>query len=350
MLAYLKNIIMDKQMNTIPSKDCSNLIICNYCPLNPFEINDNKISCKHLIESLQDGIWIIDADARTMFVNQSMANILGFEINEMLGKQLYTFIDKKDIEKCNSNLERRKKGISEQIEFELVRKNGEKIIANIKTSPVFDEERNYLGAIAVMADITEIKKTEQALKESEKKYKELFNNIRSGVAIYEAINNGEDFIFKDFNKAGEKIDNIKKKELIGKRVTQIFPGVKELGLFNVFKKVWRTGIPQVHPNQLYKDNRISHWVENYVYKLPTGDIVAVYDDVTERKKYEESIKESEEEFRNLFQNSVEAIYIIDPESKKIVDANNTFFTTLGYEKNELDFFKLKDFSIEEKVY
>jgi signal transduction histidine kinase len=141
--------------------------------------------------------------------------------------------------------------------------------------------------------------SDKKLKESEEKLRELFNNMSSGVAVYEAINNGEDFIFREFNLAGEKIDNIKKEEVIGKSVIQTFPAVKKFGLFEVIQRVWKTGIPEHHPITLYKDKRIKGWRENYVYKLSSGEIVAVYDDITERMTLLEKLKKSEETLRRL---------------------------------------------------
>jgi PAS domain S-box-containing protein len=136
-------------------------------------------------------------------------------------------------------------------------------------------------------EIDERREIEQDLIESERKYRDLFNYMSNGVAVYEAVEDGKDFIIKDVNKCGEKIDRLKKEKLIGRRVTEIFPGIKDFGLLNVFKRVWKTGEPENHPVSLYKDRRIAGWRENYVYKLPSGDIVSIYDDVTERKRVED---------------------------------------------------------------
>ncbi len=106
--------------------------------------------------------------------------------------------------------------------------------------------RRRIGELEMSED--KRKKTEKTLQESEARFRELFDNMSSGVAIYESVNDGEDFIFKDFNKSGGKIENITKKELIGKPVTEIFPGVREFGLFEVFQRVWKTGKPETHPN------------------------------------------------------------------------------------------------------
>jgi len=130
-------------------------------------------------------------------------------------------------------------------------------------------------------------------------FKVLFDNVCSGVAIYEAIENGEDFVFVDFNRAAEEIEHIKKEELIGKSVADVFPGVRQFGLFDVFQRVYRTGKPEHHPISVYKDQRIAGWRENYVYRLPSGRIVAVYDDVSARKRTELVARMTDQCFRAI---------------------------------------------------
>lgn len=127
-------------------------------------------------------------------------------------------------------------------------------------------------------------------RKSEQRYRHLFDNIVSGVAVCEAVDDGRDFIFKDFNRAVERMEGHRKEELLGRRVTEVLPGVGEFGLLEVFRRVWRTDKPERHPAVKYTDARRAAWVEYYVYKLPSGEIVAVYNDVTERKQLEEEIR------------------------------------------------------------
>lgn len=174
----------------------------------------------------------------------------------------------------------------------------------------------------VRKEITERKQAEQATQERENRFRELFNNMSSGVVIYEAKDNGKDFIIKDFNRAAEKIDKVNKEDIIGESVLKVFPGVKDFGLFKVFQEVYKTGKPQHHPISFYQDQRITGWRENHIYKLPSGEIVAVYDDITERKQAEENIKNAKDELQ-IIMDSVPAIIFYKDTEGRIIRTNKT---------------------------
>jgi PAS domain S-box-containing protein len=172
------------------------------------------------------------------------------------------------------------------------------------------------------------------LKEYKAKFRVLFDNVSSGVAIYEAKNDGEDFIFVDFNRAAEEIDDIKKEELIGKSVTEVFPGVKEFGLFDVFRRVYKTGTPEHHPVSIYKDERIAGWRENYVYRLPSRQIVAVYDDVSARKRTELVTRMTNECFRAIADYTYDWEVWISP-AGRVLWSNPAVKRVTGYSTKEL---------------
>ncbi len=138
---------------------------------------------------------------------------------------------------------------------------------------------------------------EKVLQESEVRFKNLFEVISSGVAIYDVIDDGRDFIFKDMNPAGERIDHVRQEDIIGKSLYELFPNVGEMGLDAAFRRVWQTGKPEFLPITLYEDENISLWVTNHIYKLPSGELVAVFEDITELKKAEEERKKALETLR-----------------------------------------------------
>jgi PAS domain S-box-containing protein len=115
---------------------------------------------RKLVESLNEGIWEIDKESNTTFVNNRMAQMMSYSPEEMIGKNLFTFMDEEGKAICEENLERRKQGISEQHEFELLCKDGSRIITLMEGSPIFDADGNFAGGIAGVMDITERKNME----------------------------------------------------------------------------------------------------------------------------------------------------------------------------------------------
>ncbi len=171
------------------------------------------------------------------------------------------------------------------------------------------------------------------LRESEKRFRQLFENMSSGVAVYEAVDDGEDFVFTDFNKAALKIERLKKREVIGRRVREVFPGIVEIGLLEVFRRVWKTGRPERHPVSSYRDARIAGWRANYVYKLSSGEIVAVYDDVPPWKQAEATLGERKAYLRSFFSAVPTGIGLVA--DRIFLDVNRRFCRMFGYRKDEL---------------
>ncbi|MBK8050430.1 MAG: PAS domain S-box protein [Anaerolineales bacterium] len=118
---------------------------------------------RRIVETAQEGVWMIDADSRTTFANCKMGEILGRQPDEMLGMHLFEFMDEDGRKIAEDNLERRRQGISEQHEFKFQRKDGAFVWALLGTNPIHDDNGAYCGALAMVTDITERKRTEAAL-------------------------------------------------------------------------------------------------------------------------------------------------------------------------------------------
>lgn len=190
-------------------------------------------------------------------------------------------------------------------------------------------------ALYVHSIDTRRKAAEKTLKISEARFRELFNEMKDGVAVYQCINNGEDFLILDVNKAAEKIENISKEDIIGKSVCDVFPGAAEFGLLEVFRRVWRTGKPEDHPVKLYKDSRIQSWRDNHVYKLPSGEIVAIYRDVTKTRIAEEELKQTKARLEMILKTMQSGIMVIDAETRTIVQINPAAVSMMQARQEEI---------------
>ncbi|SFL57942.1 putative bifunctional diguanylate cyclase/phosphodiesterase [Rugamonas rubra] len=109
---------------------------------------------RRIVHSAEEGIWEIDADARTTFVNPKMAQMLGYGIEQMLEQPLTAFMDEEGRAILERNIARRQQGIAERHEFKFLRRDGSELWATLATNPIFDPDGAYLGALALVSDIT----------------------------------------------------------------------------------------------------------------------------------------------------------------------------------------------------
>jgi PAS domain S-box-containing protein len=117
-----------------------------------------------VLETAAEGIWLIDADARTTFVNRRAAQLLGYTEDEMIGKHVFAFIDKDRWPAAGLNLKRREFGIEERLEVQLLRKDGTRVWTIGSATPIFDRDGTYQGTLAMFGDLTAQKQREQALR------------------------------------------------------------------------------------------------------------------------------------------------------------------------------------------
>jgi len=147
-------------------------------------------------------------------------------------------------------------------------------------------------------EIAERRQAEEELKQSEARFRSLFDHMPSGVAVYQARNDGEDFITLDINRASEQTNSTGPDDSIGRSIVNLFPAVKEVGLFDVIQRVWATGEAEGYSFSFEKDHHV-RWMEDYVYRLPSGEVVAIYDETTERRQAEKELKQYANRLRSL---------------------------------------------------
>jgi PAS domain S-box-containing protein len=159
----------------------------------------SEVWYRQIVESAQEGIWTIDESEKTNFVNKKMAYILGYTSREMMGKELYDFMDDEGKAYAIACMERRRRGSKENLDIRYKTKTGEDVWANISANPIIDENGKYKGALAMVTDITQRKLDEEAIKKSEANLRTIFDNTDSSYILFDA-----DMKIVSFNALAEK--------------------------------------------------------------------------------------------------------------------------------------------------
>ena len=295
-----------------------------------------------VVENANEGIIVIQ-DGMLQFWNRQILEWSGYGPKD-LARSPFEFLHPEDSTRVSEIHQNRIDGrkAPSSYDFKVLDKNGNTLWLSANV-----DEIDWYGKpafLAMLTDITERKKNEEKLKAEEERFREVFNNTGSGIAVYEVVGDGEDFVFKDINPAGACIGNKERDEHIGKSVKVVYPNVNEFGIMDVFRHVWRTGEAVSHPLSMYRDRRVAMWVENYVFKLPSGEIVAVYDDVTEQKQVQDDLRMSEEKYRRIIETAYEGVWEVDRKGRT-AQVNRRITEMLGYTREEIigqPFFRFMD--------
>ena len=164
-------------------------------------LHQQKEQYRRIVETATEGIWTIDQDNNTSYGNKQTATMLGYSMNEMLGKPLFAFMDDEGTILANLYLNRRRQGIQEMHDFKFCRKDGTELWAILSTAPLFDEQGAYLGALGMLTDVTDRRQAEIALRESEQRLDGILRSLEDVVWSISATTHETLYL----NPAAEKI-------------------------------------------------------------------------------------------------------------------------------------------------
>ena len=295
---------------------------------------ESETKYRMLIETLNEGIWVIDKEAVTTFVNPKMAEILGYTVEEMRGRSLFAFMDDKEHQICERNIERRKQGIKEQHDFEFLKKDGTRIYTSLETTPITGRGGEYLGTIAGVADITQRKRDEENLRVATEKYTKAFLSTPDALTISE-LDSGR---FIEVNDAAIRIFGYSRDELIGKNSLELGIWPDKMVRGSLVEKIRTQGrVVQFEVVERRKSGELFHAsvTADTMYIGNASYLIATTRDISDRKQVEVKLRESEARYSSLFTNSYSVSILIDPDTGRIVDANDAAARYYGYSREQL---------------
>ena len=146
------------------------------------KLAESEAQYRRIVEIAQEGIWLMDSELRTTFVNQKVCDMLEYPKDEILGHFNYEFKDEREAKKTLERLESRKQGVNGTHETVFITKSGRRITCKVSPTGIFDENGEFKGSLGMVTDITELKQVEEELK-------------RSRANILAVIENTDDIVF-----------------------------------------------------------------------------------------------------------------------------------------------------------
>lgn len=256
-------------------------------------LRESEAKYRLLADIFQEGIWIIDKDSHTTYVNPHMAKMLGYSVEEMQGRHLFSFMDEQGVEICNHNLKRRQQGIKEQHDFEFLRKDGSRAYMILDASPIIDKAGNYAGAIAGVVDITERIQAENALRESEERNRALLKANPDMMFVFDR--NG---VFIDYSAGIDSPLLLSPEFFIGKNIFEVMPHEVSVVTHNNLKKVFQSGQPQIYEYQL-EMNGHQRYYESRLVRYGESKALAIVRDITDRKRAADALKKKADELQRF---------------------------------------------------
>jgi PAS domain S-box-containing protein len=311
-----------------------------HCLRSTVERHFAEAQMKETVQKLQtiyqnavEGISYVDPEENIVFANKAFADIVGYEQDQLAGMNLHKIVDDENWAKIRSETERRRQGEASHYEAVFRRSDGTVRNALISGAPLLDHDGRFAGTVGIVLDITERKKAEDSLKESEKKYHSLYSSMVEGVALHEITcdrsGRAVDYIILDVNPAFESLTGIKKEKAVGSKASELYETGKPPFL-EIYAEVAASAKPTSF--ETYFPPMKKHFSIS-VFSPARGKFATVFCDITERKQMEKRTKESEEKYRNLVENSQDAIAIVNFKGN-VLFANKAAERLTGYTLKE----------------
>ena len=138
-------------------------------------VRQSEEKYRRIVETTNEGIWLLDSNFDTSFVNRQMAEMLGYQPAEMLGRSVFDFFFPEDVGRKRRGLARRREMHSEQLDDRLRRKDGAELWVRMTAIPISKEDGDFGGSMAIVADISSQRLAEIALRESESRFRLVAN-------------------------------------------------------------------------------------------------------------------------------------------------------------------------------
>ncbi len=313
---------------------------------NEEKLYSEKEQLRVTIQSISDGVVTTDTYGKIININKAGESITGYKAVEIVGKlfeEVFSIVHEKTNERAKDPVKEVLK-TDKICEIEnhaiLISKDGIKRYISDGAAPIKDKKNKTIGVVVVFRDVTERKKFEKVLKQD----LEIIENMQTGVYVYhlEDINDDRSLKLISANRASTEALGIKRDDVIGLKIDEVFPSLRQQGIPEKFANVIRTEEPFETDRFNYSDVNIIESCFNFkAYPLPENCVCILFEDITEKAIIQDKLKRSEEHYKMLFDSMLNGYAIHEmlfdkegnPQDYKFLDINPAFENMTGLKRD-----------------
>ncbi|MGA2670197.1 MAG: PAS domain S-box protein [Dehalococcoidia bacterium] len=314
-------------------------------------LKESEQKYRTILEEMGDGYFETDLAGNLTFVNDEMTRRLGYSREELIGMNYGALRPKEESKAVFEAYNRMYKTGEPLRDFftEIICKDGRHIFAETSAFPTRNEKGEIIGFRGIRRDITERKRAEEALRQSEERYRTILEEMEEG---YYEVDLAGTFTF--VNDAMTRILGYSRDELIGMNYKAYTPQESIKPIFQAYNRVYRTGEPlKWYPMTEFRKDGTLILAEDSVLPLRNekGEVIGfrgISRNVTEHKKAEEALRQSEERYRAILEEMEDSYFEVDL-GGNLTFVNNAVCRDLGYSIEELIGMSYKGFTAEDDI-
>ena len=287
-----------------------------------------------LVQLLPETVFETDPGGRVTFVNQAALEKFGYSREDVdRGINVMQIIAPGDHQRAFENIRKiingEKSGLNE---YTVLKKDGTLFPVLIHSSVIVRNGKPE-GLRGFLADITERKKSEKLLLETEKRFRGIIDSLPIGMHLYR-LEPGGRLVFEGANPAADKILGVDNSLFIGKTIEEAFPALTETEVPRRYREVASTGAPWFTEQVDYDENTIRGAFEVHAFQIGGNRLAAAFSDITERKRAEEKLRESEQRWQFALEGAGDGVWDWNAATDRVYFSRQ-WKSMLGYDDNEI---------------
>ncbi len=265
---------------------------------------------RNIVETANEGIYLVNDEEKITYANKIIAELSGYAMEEIVGRPIWDFINEESKPFAKRILKKRRQGVNESYDVKLMRKDGSSIWAFISSKPFFNKDGKFTGYLGMLTDITERKKAEEKLRESEEKYRNIVEIANEGILVIDA-----ELRITYYNKKLMEMLGYNSEECIGRPIWDFIREESKVSVkLNMEKRL--QDINESYELELICKDGLSLWVLlNSKYLFGKDDkfmgSISMLTDITERKVSEDALANIEtarkKEIHHRIKNNLQVI-------------------------------------------